>query len=324
MDAMTIRRGSLYAGVFLLAAGAVTLANAAGLLDHQLVADTLGALWPIAILAVGIALILRRTRAALPAGFAAAAVPGLALGGMVALGPSVPMGCADQGLANVPAQTREGSLGAMAAVELDLACGDLVVTTRPGDAWRLDSRDGTSRTTDVTADATRLAVSTDRGSRRWNVSVGPVGWTLELPTSPTLDLSTQVDAGRGRLALGGAHLGTVHLVVNAGDLRTDLAGATVDRLEIETNAGSTSIVLPADSFTGDIAANAGSVRLCTPADLGLRVRTSEALGSIKLDGLSRTGDAWETPGYAAAPNKADLSLDANVGSVTISSEGGCK
>ena len=68
MDAMTVRRGTLYAGVFLIAAGAVTLGVAAGVLDRDVVANTVGTLWPLAVIALGVGLVLRRSRAALGAG----------------------------------------------------------------------------------------------------------------------------------------------------------------------------------------------------------------------------------------------------------------
>ncbi len=60
------------------------------------------------------------------------------------------------------------------------------------------------------------------------------------------------------------------------------------------------------------------------ADPRLRVRSTAALGSIDTGGLVRRGSAWETPDYATAPFKADLAIDASVGSVAIDPQGGCK
>jgi hypothetical protein len=83
-------------------------------------------------------------------------------------------------------------------------------------------------------------------------------------------------------------------------------------------------VLPAASFQGDLETNAGSLSLCAPDQLGLRVRSNATLGSISLGGLVQRNGAWETPGYDTAPFKADLAIDASVGSVTINPVGGCK
>ncbi len=193
---MTVRSGTLYLGVFFIAAGAVTLGAGTGALDRSAVAGTLAALWPIAVIAVGAGLVLRRSRAALVAGVLAAAVPGLALGASFAAVPEISVPCAEAAspATTAPAETRAIAFGTTAA----------------------------------------------------------------------------------------------------------------------------------DSFTGDLTANAGSLALCVPDQLALRVRSTAALGSIDVRGLVKRGGAWETPGYDAATNKADLAIEASVGSVTINPEGGCK
>ncbi|HYO44734.1 MAG TPA: hypothetical protein VES19_16160 [Candidatus Limnocylindrales bacterium] len=321
---MTVRRGTLYLGVFLLAAGAVTLGVATGLLDRTAVADATAMLWPVALIAIGAGLVLRRSPAALVAGIIAAALPGLALAASVVAVPEALGPCTDVLPIPARAETRSGSFGSSAAVDLELSCGELNVNTGPGTGWSLTSRDGEGRRTTEVVDGSRLSVDTDRGTRRWGLATGQVEWDAVLPTGTTLDLATELNAGRAGLGLAGSRLGVLDLEINAGSLTADLAGASLDRLAVEVNAGSVGIVLPADSFSGSLTANAGSLALCAPDQLALRVRSSAALGSIDVDGLSRRGSAWETPGYDTAPFKADLAIAANVGSVTINPEGGCK
>ena len=321
---MTVRRGTLYVGVFFLAAGAVTLGAATGALDRAAIADAVGTLWPVAVIAIGVGLVLRRSPAALAAGILAAAVPGLALGASVVAAPGITVPCTDASAVTGPAETRQGSFGSTATADLSLSCGELTVTAQPGNAWRLDARDGANRRTNVQADATRFVAEAGHGSGRWNLQTGRADWDVALPTGATIDLATELNAGRGHMELGGTRLAAVDLTVNAADLRVDLAGATLDRLALDLNAGSAAITLPADSFTGDLHANAGSLALCAPDQLALRVRSTATLGSIDVHGLVRRGSAWETPAYDAAPFKADLAIDANVGSVTINPEGGCK
>lgn len=320
---MTVKRGTLYVGVFFLAAGAVTLGAATGVLDRTAVASAVETLWPVAVIAIGVGLVLRRSPAALVAGILAAAVPGLALGASVVAVPELPIPCTDAA-GSAPAETRSGSFGSTARVDLTLSCGELTVTPQPGNAWRVDTRDGDSRRSTVAADGTSLSARVSGRSGRWNLHAGGVAWDVALPTGTTIDLTTELKAGRGHLDLAGTRLGAVNLDVNAADLRVDLTGATLDRLALEANAGSAAITLPADSFTGDLNANAGSLALCVPDQLALRVRSTATLGSIDVDGLVQRGSAWETPGYDAAPFKADLTIDASVGSVTINPEGGCK
>ena len=50
---MTVRRGTLYSGVFLIAAGAALLGVAVGVLDANAIATAVGTLWPLAVIAAG-------------------------------------------------------------------------------------------------------------------------------------------------------------------------------------------------------------------------------------------------------------------------------
>ena len=319
---MTIRRGSLYAGAFVLAVGAVTAASVAGPFDRSLASDAVGVLWPVTVIAVGVAVLVRRTRAALPAGFVEAAAPGLLLGGALVGVPSFATPCTGS-LSHAPAQTQQGSIDGSGVIDLHLACGELRVTAQPGTGWRLDSSDGPDRRTNVTPRPAGFSATSD-GHESWWSGGGPVMWTAVLPTAPVLDLTTQIDAGRAQLDLGGATLRTVNLGVDAGDLRADLADATLDQISLEVNAGSATVTLPVDAFTGAITANAGSVRVCVPAGLGLRIERQESLGSVRINGLDRVGDTWVSGSAAPARTTAELIVNANVGSVTINPEGGCK
>lgn len=322
---MTVRRGSLYVGVFLITVGAVAALDAAGALDPAAVGDALAVLWPLALIAIGVGLALRRSPAALPAGMLAAMVPGLALGGMVVAGPHVPGVCTGVRPANASVASHDGTFGTAASVDLTLDCGRLDVTTQPGSAWRLDAReaDGVHRT-DVQADATRLTADSST-SRHASLPTGRVDWNVVLPTGPAIDLHAQVNAGQASLALRQARLGSLDLAVNAGDLNVDLTGAALDRLAVSVNAGKATVTLPASAtFGGTLDANAGALSVCAPDQLGLRVRSDATLGSTNLNGLVQRGDAWVTPNYDTAPFKADLAVQTSVGSVAINPQGGCK
>jgi hypothetical protein len=322
---MTVRRGSLYVGVFLLAAGAVTLLVATGVIDPEAVANAMVVLWPLAIIATGVGLVLRRSPAALPAGIVAAMLPGLAFGGSVAAIPStLPVPCTDGSGPVSQLDPRSGSFGPAAVVDLTLSCGEIRVTTQRGIDWRFDAREGANRTSNLTSYDDRLVATIVDRLRGWHPRTGRVEWDVVLPTGTTIDLATTVNAGRAQLDLADARLGNASLDVNAGALEADLTGASLDQLSVEVNAGSASVTLPAATFEGDLQVNAGEIEVCAPADLGLRVQATAALGSTTLNGLVRAGDSWQTPDYATAPFKADLALDASVGSITINPVGGCR
>ena len=104
---MRVNRKLLFAGAFLLAIGGVIVAVQAGVIDTDVIASALR-LWPLAIVAIGAGIALRRTELGLPAGVLGAVIPGLVLGGAVALAPTIPVDCMRRELAPVIASYRHG------------------------------------------------------------------------------------------------------------------------------------------------------------------------------------------------------------------------
>ncbi len=334
---MTINRRLLHWGVFFLVTGAVALAVAGG----HVTADGMAAavrLWPVLVIALGVGVLLRRTRFDPAGGIVLAIVPGLVFGGMLGAASLARLpdlrdleprfhhlaeACTDIGPARL--ETRRGTFAGDATVQLDLAMGDLTVTTQPGDGWQLVAADAPGRGPEVVAGADRLSVEStvDRGWRWFDCASDD--WRLALPVGRRLDLAAEIEAAEGEFDLAGATVGELGLVVNAGDARIDLGEATVEALSLRVNGGAISVVLPATGqLAGDVSVNAAAVRICAPDGLGLRVRTDGTLASIDTRGLLRVDDAWESPDYAVAPHHADVTVAVNVGSVELNPEGGCK
>jgi hypothetical protein len=319
---MTIRRGFLYTGVFLLAAGGVILLEQTSAVDTGTVTRALS-LWPLAVIAIGVALVVRHTRAGVPGGMLAAAMPGLLLGGLAVSVPDLPDLAAVCGAPGGDGPvTRQGTFGSAASVDLDLACGDLVVTSTGGSGWQLDAAGASGAGAVVTDTADRLAVRSTVHGRSFDGHGD--NWQLRLPTGTALDLAAQVSAGKATFNLEGARLTGLRLDVNAAEAVVNLLGATVPRLVVDVNATSAVLQLPA---TGDLTAsldvNAGSLEVCAPTGLGLRVHGETALGDVTYNGLVRAGDAWESRDYSSATFHADLNVSASVASVVINPEGGC-
>ncbi|MFH0750802.1 MAG: hypothetical protein V2B17_03100 [Chloroflexota bacterium] len=319
---MMVNRRFLYLGVFLVAAGAVLLVGQGDAADREVMTQLLR-LWPVAIIALGIGILLRRTRFGLAGGMLAAAMPGLLLGGLVVAAPRMPLDCGDARPASFV--TREGTFDAAASVDLRLACGDLSVTMAPGTGWRLETGSGAGTVATVGVSAGRLSVASSSRARPFEFIRGGETWRLSLPVASRLDLAAEVNAGRGRFDMAGAQLGNVRLAVNAGDTRVDLSGATVAHLSMSVNAAAASLRLPDNQDVGaDLSVNAGSLKVCAASDVGLRVRSNTVLGSTNYAGLVHNGDAWESPGYSMANHHADVTISVNVGSVDVNPVGGCQ
>jgi hypothetical protein len=319
---MRPNRRLLYWGVFFLAAGAVMLAAQGATVTGETVAEALR-LWPLAIIALGVGLLLRRTRFATAGGVMAAAMPGLLLGGLVVAAPQMSPDCGNLGPTTLA--TREGTFDGAASVELRLACGELKVSTAPGAGWTLQTANGAGPAPTVESSADRLSVASATGRRAFGLGWGGDDWRLSLPTATLLDLAVEVDAGRGQLDLAGAQLGDVRLAANAADLRVDLARAAVTHLSMVVNAASASVRLPeTQDLQADLSVNAGALRICAASNVGVRIHHDGVLGATNYAGLVRNGDTWESPNAATAIHHADVTVTANVGSVDVNPLGGCQ
>jgi hypothetical protein len=85
-------------------------------------------------------------------------------------------------------------------------------------------------------------------------------------------------------------------------------------------------LLPQRPLEGHVTVNAGSLSICAPDDVGLRLATgNNPLSSNNFDdeGLVRSGDAWETPGFATAPIRIELDVQANAGSMSLNPRQTC-
>ena len=322
---MRLNRSMLGWGVFFVVLGSVPLAIQAGVVSEEL-AGRAWQLWPLLLIAGGIGLVLRRTPIEPLASLAASVVFGLIAGGVIATG-SLPVGCGGSS-DGTPFSGTSGALGATSTVEVRLNCGELRIAPQDGADWSLNGRADPDDVPEVVASADRLEVGS--GNRGF---FGPFRdrqvWELSLPREPAIDLDVAVNAGSATLDLAGMRIGRLVVDVNAGDLRLLARDAAALReLDIELNAvGSPAISLPNLSFTGSINANvAASVQICPPDGAGLRLHADEnptATNNYAERGLVRVGDAWETPGFATAAVRIELTTDVNVGRLNLEAEGGC-
>jgi hypothetical protein len=320
---MRVNRRFLYAGVFLVAIGGVLVAADLGVVDTAALTDTLR-LWPLAVIAVGLSLVLRRTQFSLPGGMLAAAVPGLVLGGAFAIAPRFAGDC---GAPGEPAgiSTQRGNFDGPASVSLTTGCGSINVNTAPGNGWQLAAGNTARQMPSVRSSARSLSIDSI-GHEGWHfLDGGRDTWDLTLPTSDIDGLSMAAFASHGRVALAGARIGRLDLTSNASEIIVDASAAFVGDLSGVVNVGSLSIQLPADGdLVGSLRVGGGKLQVCTPPGLGLRVTTSGGPKQVTVDGLQQTESEWQSPNYVSAAHRADLRVSVNFGAVEIDPIGGCR
>ena len=319
---MRVNNAYLYWGVFLLALGGAIVTVNALAPDPAAVVDVLR-YWPLVVIALGLGLVLRRTQFNVAGGMLAAAVPGLLLGSAIAVGPKVGWDCARHDTAASSFEADQGSFNAPARVDVATGCGTLTITTRPGSGWELEAANTEGYAPVVDASATGLSLRSIRDDR-WFGDYGRDDWRLTLPVSRIDDLDVVVNAGEGRTDLAGADIGALALTTNAGRSTVDLATARIESIAATLNAGQLAMALPSgDDVRGSISVNAGDAEICVPDTVGLRVRSSGTFSSTDLDGLVQRDGAWESPGYASAAYHADLTVSVNLGNLDINPVGGC-
>ena len=323
---MRVDRRLLGWGVFLITLGAVALGVDQGWLPRDIVGG-IWSLWPLLLLGAGVAILFSRSAVAPVASILVAGTLGLMLGSALAGGlDGLPFNaCTDEGRTRAFPEAG-GELQDGGRLDIELGCGDLSVVVAEGSAWRLagGATDGEPPALESSPDAVMIRSGNDRGGL--DLFRGKETWRVELPTV-RLDLDAAINAGRGTLDLAHATLGRLDVSANAGEVRVDLAQALeVAALAVEVNAGRATVMLPDHDLEGTLSVNAGAIALCVSGDAGLRISTSDNLtgsNNFERQGLTRTGDVWETPDFNEASVQIVLDADANAGGIELNPAEGC-
>ena len=131
---------------------------------------------------------------------------------------------------------------------------------------------------------------------------GPFGYAWDLLLTPEIPLRLRLETG-------------------ASEVNLDLRDLKLTDLEIKTGASSTVVTLPANagSTRVKISLGAASVKVYLPEGVAGHIRVQSGLAGINIDPnrFPVVADGYETPGYAAAANKAEIFIETGVGSVEI-------
>ena len=111
------------------------------------------------------------------------------------------------------------------------------------------------------------------------------------------------------------------LDTGATETRMDLSDLMVSKINLNSGASSTRIILPANAglTTGSFKTGAAALELIVPANVAARIRASGGLASITVDRnrFPRNGSIYQSLDYDSSTNRIDIQVETGVGSVDI-------
>lgn len=150
---------------------------------------------------------------------------------------------------------------------------------------------------------------------------------VSLTSAIPLDLSIHTGSGSSQLDLRDLNLSNLQLQSGSGSMQITLPASKVTSpASLHSGSGAIDLTLPAGSSLDlNIDSGSGSVQIQLPANTGVHINLAHKgsgsvnfpSGLMQLSGARGDEGTWETPGYASAANKINLTIHSGSGSVNI-------
>ena len=302
-------RTPLLGPLLLISAGVVFLLNNLGVLPWS-VWETLGRLWPLILIAIGIDLIIGR-RNQLVSVILVLLVVG-AGGAFVYANGSMR---APGNLVTTPVDLRAAGVTS-ANVHIDLGMGNLTVGSfsgaddalATGELEYYDNGGGARQEVTQNGSTADVEISDPPGSNwGWNFSFldGTRSPSWDIKLTERVPTNLEVDNGTG-------------------NMRLDLQKLQIGDLKVDLGTGNSSITLPAtaNNSTVDIDGGTGNIELIVPEGVEARIEIDSGLGNQTVDSrfAAQGEDVYESSGYDTATNKVTINIDSGVGNVIVDSK----
>ena len=208
--------------------------------------------------------------------------------------------------------------------------------------WRPDSSSGEQFDMDL-GNAKSVRYRFSHGAGQIVIKGGaPIGKALVgssatgMKESSRLDgdrLEVRVEAGASFIPFVGPSDGTwrfqltqevpvsVKVETGASQLDMDLTDVPATFVELETGASNSSVIMPARGASMlNLEAGAASINITLPEGVAGRIRIKEGLTSLNVDHNrfpQVDSRLYQSPDYDTAANRADISVEAGLGSISI-------
>ena len=302
-------RRSVFWPVVLIGAGVVALLFNLGWLDWEKIARFYR-LWPLLLIALGVAIIFRHR---LPAGIPTFLVGALVVLALVVLG---------SGIAAIPGafvgssgplvtSHFAGPTGEVSAPKLDLSAGAAKISVHAG-----STGGDLYRATIAAPPDAKPEVTLDSSSGTLHVNLpGRSGFPWDSENS-----NRSVD-----LTLNDQLPWVIGLHSGASQTSLDLSGLKVSSATLESGASSVTLALPKPAGTVPVTVSGGAMHLAIqrPAGTPIRVTSSGGASSLDVDGqhfggIFQEGVHFTSPDYASATDRYDITIESGASSIQIS------
>ncbi len=283
-------------GLILVALGVIFLLQNLGVLGWG-VWGTLWRFWPVVLLLIGLNIILRGQSPWLMLGITVVVLIGVIAAAVLV------------------ERSRSGTVGASfsqplrgitrAEIEVDFGVGELYIGSLPAGSASLAEGDGYPEVRQVRGmqladDVTGVLNLSVPGRGIWPFGDNGLRLNASLNREVPMDLTVKTGAS---------------------DAQVDLTGLQVRRLEMEVGASRLSLRLPAKAGTTEAEVKAGAARvsISIPQGVAARITAETSVGSFNVDTsrFPKVGNRYESPGFATATNRVDLTVKSGVASINI-------
>jgi hypothetical protein len=193
-----------------------------------------------------------------------------------------------------------------AEITLSHGAGRLFIQSNPGSSDLVSGTVKGGVDVDVDRDNSSVVKVHLETPHNWFLGIPPSGW--EHSRDWRLDLTDRVP---------------IKLKVRTGASQSEinLESLQVTELKISTGASQTDVTLPAHAGFTEVKLESGAAdtKIKVPDGVSARIRFSGGLANLDVDQTRFPGghNAYESPDYNSAANRADIKIETGVGSVSI-------
>ena len=189
-----------------------------------------------------------------------------------------------------------------ADLEISFGAGTLELTSLPAGSPSLVEASFFGRRAETTVSRSGDKADIGFAMDRWGLFHGATDVLWEVAMSESTRLTLDVEGGAAKMVL-------------------DLRRLQVSNLDINVGAAEVRVVLPeaAGIVDVDLGGGAASINVVVPEGVAARIVKSSGFTIVDIDTarFPKFGDVYESPGYAAAENRVDLTISIGAAQVTV-------